>query len=51
MLEKSSKMSVRQAMIEVAGSPPGYGEQPRWLVHRGGKDRQFLSDCAFSLAR
>lgn len=31
MLEKLSKMSVRQAMIEVAGKPPAYGEQPRWL--------------------
>lgn len=37
MLEKSSKMSVRQAMIEVAGSPPGYGEQPRWLCTVAGK--------------
>ncbi|OAF05440.1 hypothetical protein AYJ54_00610 [Bradyrhizobium centrolobii] len=32
MLEKLSKMCVRQAMIDVAGSPPGYGEQPRWLT-------------------
>lgn len=37
MLEKSSKMCVRQAMIEVAGSPPGYGEQPRWLHAVAGK--------------
>jgi hypothetical protein len=31
MLEKSSKMCVRQAMIDVAGTAPRYGEQPRWL--------------------
>lgn len=37
MLEKSSKMCVRQAMIEVAGSPPGYGEQERWLHAIAGK--------------
>ena len=37
MLEKSSKMCVRQAMIEVAGTPPRYGEQPRWLHSIAGK--------------
>jgi hypothetical protein len=31
MLEKSSKMSTREAMITLAGRPPGYGELPRWL--------------------
>ncbi len=31
MLEKSSKMTTRQAMIELAGAPPMNGEQPRWL--------------------
>lgn len=30
MLEKFAKMSVREAMIELAGKP-GYGEQERWL--------------------
>lgn len=31
MLEKLSKMCVREAMIELVGRPPAYGEQPRWL--------------------
>jgi hypothetical protein len=31
MLEKSSKMSARQAMIALAGAPPAHGELPRWL--------------------
>jgi hypothetical protein len=31
MLEKSSKMSTREAMITLAGNPPAYGELPRWL--------------------
>lgn len=31
MLEKSSKMSAREAMIALAGRPPAYGELPRWL--------------------
>jgi hypothetical protein len=31
MVEKSSKMSTREAMITLAGRPPGYGELPRWL--------------------
>lgn len=31
MVEKSSKMSTREAMISLAGRPPGYGELPRWL--------------------
>ena len=30
MVEKSSKM--RDAMIALAGSPPAYGELPRWLA-------------------
>jgi chlorite dismutase len=32
MLEKSSKMSTREAMIALAGRPPSYGELPRWLT-------------------
>jgi len=32
MVEKSSKMSTREAMIALAGSPPAYGEMPRWLT-------------------
>lgn len=32
MVEKSSKMSTRDAMISLAGSPPAYGEMPRWLT-------------------
>jgi hypothetical protein len=32
MLEKSSKMSTREAMIAVAGSAPMHGELPRWLT-------------------
>jgi hypothetical protein len=32
MVEKSSKMSTREAMITLAGSPPAYGELPRWLT-------------------
>jgi hypothetical protein len=32
MVEKSSKMSTREAMISLAGSPPAYGEMPRWLT-------------------
>lgn len=32
MVEKSSKMSTREAMITLAGSPPAYGEMPRWLA-------------------
>jgi hypothetical protein len=32
MLEKSSKMSAREAMIALAGSPPMHGELPRWLA-------------------
>ena len=32
MVEKSSKMSTREAMITLAGSPPAYGEMPRWLT-------------------
>ena len=32
MLEKSSKMSAREAMITLAGSPPMHGELPRWLT-------------------
>lgn len=31
MLEKWSKMSVREAMITLAGGPPAYGAQARWL--------------------
>lgn len=31
MLEKLSKMSAREAMIELMGSKPAYGELPRWL--------------------
>jgi hypothetical protein len=31
MLEKWSKMSAREAMISLAGRPPSYGEQSRWL--------------------
>jgi hypothetical protein len=31
MLEKLSKMSVREAMIALAGYAPAYGELPRWL--------------------
>lgn len=31
MLEKSSKMSTREAMISLAGRPPMHGELPRWL--------------------
>jgi len=31
MLEKSSKMSAREAMITMAGRPPTHGELPRWL--------------------
>ena len=31
MLEKLSKMSAREAMITLAGRPPMYGEQDRWL--------------------
>lgn len=31
MLEKSSKMSTRQAMIAIAGGAPMHGELPRWL--------------------
>jgi len=31
MLEKSSKMSAREAMITMAGRPPMHGELPRWL--------------------
>lgn len=31
MLEKWSKMSAREAMIELAGRPPMHGELPRWL--------------------
>ena len=31
MVEKSSKMSTREAMISLAGRPPAYGELPRWL--------------------
>lgn len=30
MWSKVAKMSVREAMITIAGTP-GYGEQPRWL--------------------
>lgn len=32
MLEKLSKMSVREAMITLGGGVPGYGELPRWLA-------------------
>lgn len=32
MLEKSSKMSTREAMITVAGCAPMHGELPRWLT-------------------
>jgi hypothetical protein len=32
MLEKSSKMSAREAMIELAGRPPMHGELERWLL-------------------
>jgi hypothetical protein len=32
MVEKSSKMSTREAMITLAGHPPTYGEMPRWLA-------------------
>ena len=32
MMEKSSKMSTREAMITLAGRPPMHGEQPRWLT-------------------
>ena len=32
MLEKSSKMSAREAMITLAGRPPMHGELPRWLT-------------------
>jgi len=31
MVEKSSKMSTRAAMVTLAGNPPAYGELPRWL--------------------
>lgn len=31
MLEKWSKMSVREAMIDLVGVPPSHGEQKRWL--------------------
>lgn len=31
MVEKSSKMSTREAMISLAGRPPAHGELPRWL--------------------
>lgn len=31
MVEKSSKMSTRAAMITLAGNPPAHGELPRWL--------------------
>lgn len=31
MLEKSSKMSAREAMITLAGRPPSHGELARWL--------------------
>jgi hypothetical protein len=31
MMEKSSKMSAREAMITLAGRPPSYGGLPRWL--------------------
>lgn len=31
MLEKLPKMSAREAMIDLVGRPPAYGEQPRWL--------------------
>lgn len=31
MLEKLSKMSVREAMITLGDGVPGYGELPRWL--------------------
>jgi hypothetical protein len=31
MLEKSSKMSVREAMIDLVGYAPRHGEQHRWL--------------------
>lgn len=33
MLEKSPKMSAREALINLAGRPPAYGEQPRWLQY------------------
>jgi hypothetical protein len=33
MLEKLSKMSARQAMIDLVGVPPQHGEQPRWLAN------------------
>lgn len=32
MLEKWSKMSTREAMIALVGSPPAHGELPRWLA-------------------
>src|SRR4051812_7523186 len=32
MLEKLSKMSARALMIDLAGRPPMYGEQERWLL-------------------
>jgi hypothetical protein len=32
MLEKLSKMSVREAMITLADGVPGHGELPRWLT-------------------
>lgn len=33
MLEKLPKMSAREALINLAGRPPAYGEQPRWLQY------------------
>lgn len=32
MLERSSKMSVREAMIDLGGKPPAYGGQSRWFM-------------------
>lgn len=32
MLEKLSKMSVRQAMATIGGGLPSHGELPRWLT-------------------
>lgn len=32
MVEKSSKMSTRAAMIVLAGRPPAHGELSRWLT-------------------
>ena len=32
MVEKSSNMSTREAMITLAGRPPSHGELPRWLA-------------------